>query len=181
MQQKIKIGVAAALAILIASQIANAYTCEAAKEPAPQKPTKIEVVNLETLEIFTNNQEEPEQEEPQYSEEELELLAHLIGGEAGADWCSDKMKYYVGSVALNRVASDYFPSTLEAVIFEEGQYACTWTGTFDREPTESCYEIAKDLLINGSMLPENVIFQAEFEQGDGVYCQEQNMIFCYKN
>lgn len=110
---------------------------------------------------------------------ELYLMAHLINGEAGCNWCSDDMMYYVGSVVLNRVDSKYFPDNIEDVIFAPKQYACTWDGNFDKEPCERAWRIAEDLLLNGSVLPENVVFQAQFTQGDGVYCKEQNMYFCY--
>lgn len=113
------------------------------------------------------------------NETDVEMLAHLLNGEAGADWCSDEMVYYVGSVVLNRVNSDRFPDTLEEVIFQKGQYACTWDGNYDKTPSERCYKIAEDLLINGSVLPSNVVFQAEFEQGSGIYKKVQNMYFCY--
>lgn len=119
-------------------------------------------------------------EEEPYSKRELELMAHLLKGEAGSDWCSDEMQYYVGSVALNRVKSECFPDTLEEVIFQEGQYACTWDGNFDKEPSEREYKIADDLLTNGSVLPEDVVFQAQFRQGSGTYKKVQNMYFCYK-
>lgn len=111
---------------------------------------------------------------------ELEMLAHLLGGEAGADWCEDKMLYYVGSVVLNRVKSAYFPNTIKDVIFQKGQYSCTWDGNYYRTPSERCYRIAEELLTYGSLLPEDVVFQAEFEQGSGVYEKVQNMYFCYR-
>lgn len=114
-----------------------------------------------------------------YDERDLDLLAHLINGEAGATYCSDTMRYYVGSVVLNRMQHELFPDTIENVIYDDGQYACTWDGNFDKEPTEKCYEVSRDLLINGSRLPKNVIYQAGFEQGSGVYFKEQNMYFCY--
>lgn len=120
------------------------------------------------------------QEEP-VNQEELELLAHLIFAEAGSDWCNDEMLYSVGSVVLNRMASDYFPSTMREVIYEKGQYECTWNGAIEKEPNERAYRIAEDLLRNGSTLPSNVIFQAQFEQGDGTYSKVQNMYFCYKD
>jgi hypothetical protein len=124
---------------------------------------------------------EPEEiEKPVIDEKELEMLAHLIGGEAGADWCKDEMLYYVGSVVLNRVNSPYFPDTIEGVIFQKGQYACTWDGNYNRTPSERCYRIAEELLKYGSVLPDNVVFQAEFKQGSGVYEKVQNMYFCYK-
>lgn len=113
-------------------------------------------------------------------ENELEMLAHLINGEAGADWCEDEMLYYVGSVVLNRMNSKDFPNTMEGVIFQKGQYACTWDGNYNRTPSERCYRIAEQLLTYGSVLPENVVFQAEFKQGSGVYEKVQNMYFCYR-
>ena len=53
------------------------------------------------------------------------------------------------------------------------------------EYNDRAYECAKFLLENGSVLPENVVFQAEFEQGDGVYkafelTRGRKMYFCYK-
>lgn len=89
------------------------------------------------------------------------------------------MQFYVGSVVLNRVADDRFPNTIEQVIFQKGQYACTWDGNFNQEPSERAYEIASDLLNMGSVLPSQVVFQAQFEQGSGIYIKEQNMYFCY--
>lgn len=154
---------------------ASAYI---AKQPA-EKPQEIICLDNYTEVIYLDSFEEEPPECP-YDMEELELLAHLINAEAGADWCSDDMKYYVGSVALNRVKSEDFPETLKEVIYQEGQYACIIDGNFKKEPTDACWEIAEDLLINGPALPESVVFQAEFEQGDGIYCKEQNMYFCYK-
>ena len=113
----------------------------------------------------------------------LYLLSHLIFAEAGSDWCTDTMQLYVGSVALNRVKDDLYPSTLEGVIFDTNcgvQYACTVNGGFYNEPNERAIESAKYLIENGSVLPENVIFQSQFVQGSGVYTQEQNIYFCYK-
>lgn len=141
------------------------------------EPCKHEVI--EEIIVVDEVIEAAEVEEEPIDEEELELLAHLIYAEAGAEWCDDEMLYQVGSVVLNRMASDYFPSTMYEVIYQEGQYACTWDGNIEKEPDERAYRIAEDLLRNGSTLPENVIFQAQFKQGDGVYAKVQNMYFCY--
>ena len=113
------------------------------------------------------------------SEEDIDLLARLLFAEAGSDWISDDTIYYVGSVVLNRVNSDLFPDTLYDVIYQAGQYSCTWSGGIYNEPTERCYRIAEDLLRNGSRLPEGVLFQAEFTQGSGVYVYQDNLYFCY--
>lgn len=151
-----------------------------------EKPEKVVVSDPIVTESIVTEPEEIIEEfveevaEPVIDEKELEMLAHLIGGEAGADWCKDEMLYYVGSVVLNRMNSKDFPNTMEGVIFQKGQYACTWDGNYNRTPSERCYRIAEQLLTYGSVLPENVVFQAEFKQGSGVYEKVQNMYFCYK-
>ena len=116
-----------------------------------------------------------------YTEEELELLAHLIFAEAGSDWCSDKMQQYTGSVVLNRVNSSYFPNTLKDVIYQPGQYSVVKSGAINKTPNQRAYDVAKFLLENSSVLPSNVIFQSQHIQGDGIYEKVQNMYFCYKN
>ena len=113
-------------------------------------------------------------------QEAWELLAHLIFAEAGSDWCEDNMLYYTGSVVLNRIESEYFPNTMREVIYQPGQYSCINNGMIDYEYNQRAYNVAEDLLTSGSCLPKNVLFQAQFEQGDGVYVQVQNMYFCYK-
>lgn len=112
---------------------------------------------------------EETESEALYTEEDLYLLSHLICGEV--EGCDRQMKTYVGSVALNRVADSRFPGTLKEVIYQNNplQYSCTVDGNFEKEPGEETIEVAKYLLENGSQLPPNVIFQAEFEQGTGTY------------
>lgn len=116
-------------------------------------------------------------EETEY-QKDLYLLSHLINAEAGSDWCSDDLMRYVGSVALNRVQHEAFPDSLEEVIYQSGQYACIWDGNFEKEPSERAVRIAKELLEGGSVLPVDVVFQAEFIQGSGCYIQEQNTFLC---
>jgi hypothetical protein len=137
-------------------------------------------VGTEVTDVVEPVEVQTETVEPTIDKNDLDIMAHLLNGEAGSDWCSDQMIYYVGSVVLNRVASDDFPNTIKDVVFQKGQYACTWDGNYYREPTERHYKIAEWLLTNGSILPENVIFQAEFKQGSGVYTKVQNQYFCYK-
>lgn len=114
-------------------------------------------------------------------EKDLYILSHLINAEAGSDWCSDDLMRYVGSVALNRVEHSEYPNTLYEVIYQTEptlQYACTVDGNFDKEPCDRAIRIAKELLDNGSVLPDDVVFQAEFIQGSGCYIQEQNTYLC---
>lgn len=132
-----------------------------------------------TLLIFVHSHAEPKpqivygaveteaESEAPYSEDDLYLLSHLICGEC--EGCSRQMKTYVGSVVLNRIADSRFPNTLKEVIYQSGQYSCTWDGNFEKSPGEETIEVSKYLLTNGSQLPPDVIFQAEFVQGSGVY------------
>lgn len=120
------------------------------------------------------------QTERKYTTEELELLAHLLMAEAGSDYIQDEMIYGVGTVVMNRIDSPKFPDTLQGVIYQPGQYQCTWDGGIHKQPTERCYRIAKEILNGYRSMPSNVIWQAEFKQGSGIYTQIQNMIFCYE-
>ena len=129
-----------------------------------------------TTEILTTTEADIEQS---VDEDELYMLSHLISAEAGSDWCLDEMRLYVGSVVLNRIKCKAFPNTMHDVIYQRGQYSCVSSGSYYGTPTKSSIETAKFLLENGSQLPENVVYQAGFEQGSGVHCIVQNMYFCY--
>ena len=109
--------------------------------------------------------------------DDLYDLAHLICGEA--EGCSEDMMKSVGSVVLNRVEDERFPNTIAEVIFQPGQYSCTWDGNFYREPSKACWDVAEDLLENGSAIDKSVVWQAEFPQGVGTYDIIGNMYFCY--
>ena len=106
-----------------------------------------------------------------YTEDELYELSHIINAEAGDAACSDELRIAVGSVVLNRVASDLFPDSIYAVIHQEGQYRPTWDGGFLKEPSEASVEVAKMLLEEGSQLPGDCLYQANFVQGSAVYEQ----------
>ena len=114
-----------------------------------------------------------------YTDNDLYLLSHVINGEAGANWCTDKMRLYSGSVVLNRIKDSRFPDTIEEVIYQPGQYKCTWDGNFNKPVTEGSMNAAIYLLENGSQLAENVVFQSDFPQGQGIYTKEMNLYFCY--
>ena len=171
-------------------------TTEITTRATSENPTEVttEDTSEEAIEIYEKSEDvveesvepeatevEPEIEEKvTYYSNEVEMLAHLINGEAGSDWCSDTLMYYVGSVVLNRMNHPDFPDSLSGVIYQDGQYSCTWDGNYDRTPSDRCYRIAEDLLVNGSVLPSDVVFQAPFEQGSGVYEIVQDMYFCYR-
>ena len=110
---------------------------------------------------------------------DLWYLSHVIQAEAG--YCSTEMMEGVGSVVLNRVEDDRFPNTIPEVIEQPGQYS-TASYLASQEPTEEVLRVAKDLLKNGSKLPGDVIYQANFSQGTGTYktlsTSYSTMYFC---
>lgn len=120
-----------------------------------------------------------------YTEDDLDLLARLITAEMGASWVSDEIQLYVGSVVINRMNHELFPDTLYDVIYAKGQYSPTWNGAINNTPDERTIENARQLLEHGSVLPENVVFQANFPQGDGTYYEYYDEVlgtttyFCY--
>ena len=107
--------------------------------------------------------------EQTYSEDDLYVLSHIINAECGDENCSHEQRIATGSVVLNRVASDIYPDSVREVVFQSGQYSPTWNGSFEKEPSEDSIAVAEMLLTEGSQIPENCLFQAEFPQGSGVY------------
>ena len=117
-----------------------------------------------------------------YTQEDYEYLLMIIGGEAQN--CSKLHQMYVGSVVLNRLHNEKYFSygdCIKSIALAPKQYACFPAGVAYKTPTDLNIEVANELIANGSILPANVIFQAEFTQGDGVYAQIGNTYFCYKD
>lgn len=121
-----------------------------------------------------------------YDDNDILLLSKLIDLEMGANWAPDWAKYAVGSVVLNRVDSPRFPNTIYGVIFQPYQYYSHHQSLFwNRVPSEKSKQIARELLDKGSTLPSNVVFQANFRQGSGVYSSyydpymKNRTYFCY--
>ena len=150
-------------------------------EEVQQQPVVEEITTqpIEEATPVTENIEE-ENHSQWWTEEDYQYLLMIIVGEAQN--CSRQEQMYVGSVVLNRLHSSWFPkqNTIKQVATAKGQYACMWDGNAYKTPTETNKEVALELLKNGSVLPENVVFQALFKQGNGVYCKINKTYFCYK-
>ena len=117
-----------------------------------------------------------------YTDEDYEYLLKIIVGEAQN--CSYEHQMYVGSVVLNRLHNDKYFSyadCIKDVALAKGQYACFSDGNANKTPTDLNKLVARELLENGSVLPSNVIFQAQFKQGSGTYIQLGNTYFCWKD
>ena len=123
-------------------------------------------VTVEATETEAEFEEETEAEaEDDFSNDELELLAHLIYAEAGDQ--SDDCQRATGNVVLNRMAHRYYPNTMYGVIYQKGQYACTWGDcSINRTPSERAYANARWLLSGNRYFgSSDYVYQAQFEQG----------------
>lgn len=131
--------------------------------------------------------------EKPYSDDDVELLAHIINAEQGIEFDDEektnKLQIYAGKVVLNRMEQQYRgASTIEEVLYTPGQYACISDCSWDNPVSERAYKNA-ELLLSGApyweiydipKMPDEVIFQAEFTQGSGTWLQVGDTYFCYK-
>ena len=142
--------------------------------------------------------DQPKEEDPPYippsppyyaGEWDVENLAIVVCQEAGGQ--TMELKMMVANVVMNRVASRSFPNTIygvltqpwqyERVTREGGIYWPDWPGTAEKE---SCREAARRVISGERLLPSNVVYQASFTQGSGVYAyypsQWGGYYFCYE-
>ena len=112
---------------------------------------------------------------------QLDLLTRVVWFEAGSSWISDRQQQLVAAVVCNRVADSRFPGTLNGVVYQSGQYSCS-----GRLYSISASSIPARVRANAKAAaygqvecPANVVFQAGFRQGRGVYERGYNTYFCY--
>lgn len=123
---------------------------------------------------------EREAKESVIDQQELLLLAKTIHAEAADNNYTDRC--YVGAVVMNRVDSGIWGNSVRSVVTARGQYACYGNKKFNRYPPEECLQIAKELMLGERYgMPPNVIFQAQFRQGKGVFAKVGVHYYCYGN
>jgi len=79
-----------------------------------------------------------------YSTKDVNLLAHLIHGEARGEPYIGKVA--VGAVVLNRTRDSRFPKTIAGVIYQPGAFDAVSDGQINLEPDSSSYKAARDAL-----------------------------------
>ena len=114
-----------------------------------------------------------------YTDEDIRILATTVYYEAGGT--TEQLREYVAQVVLNRVADSRFPDTIYGVITQPGQYAGSYA---TRSATQAikdkdarngtynyltCVTSAKKAMMGGVDMPSNVVFEANFKQGTGVW------------
>lgn len=119
-----------------------------------------------------------------YTEDDLYYLAAAVCCEAGGE--NEEIQLLVANVIINRVNSSIYPDTIYDVLTEYGQYGMMWEYGIefpdwaDEDIKDQCYFVARRVLEGERFCPENVLFQAEFEQGSGIFKQfGDEYYFCY--
>ena len=105
-------------------------------------------------------------------------LLKLVTCEAGAEYCPDVDQYYVMNVVENRVENKHYPNSVVGVIFQKGQYAPTWNGSWGRKADKRTRENVKNYLLGNieTGMPKNIVYQAAFAQGDYVWRYVSNRV-----
>jgi N-acetylmuramoyl-L-alanine amidase len=78
------------------------------------------------------------------SNKDVNLLAHLIHGEARGEPYTGKVA--VGAVILNRTSDGKFPKTIAGVIYQPGAFDAVDDGQINLEPDDESYKAARDAM-----------------------------------
>lgn len=154
----------------------------------PEESPEIQVITFES----DSNQETIAVEKNNISSKiyDKEILAQIMFAEEGVflrqydsnPEMVERVFKLAGSVVINRVKTNFLGAkSISDVIYEKGQYA---KQTQDRvrngqDVPDIVYTWADDLLTNGTIGPEGLVYQAEFEQGQ-VYEKIGNQVFGIK-
>ena len=115
----------------------------------------------------------------QYSDEDIRILTTTVFHEAGHT--TEQLRQYVAQVVLNRVEDSRFPDTVKGDITQPGQYStkyATVEAANAIQATDSkngtyyygiCEDSVKAAMMGQVEMPSNVLYQANFSQGKGVW------------
>lgn len=149
-----------------------------------------QVISIETMSVIDEYISESMFESstenviPQYTDADLYYLAAAVCREAGG--ASEEIQLLVANVIINRVNSYLYPDTIYGVLTDYKQYGTMWKygvsfpDWANQKVIDQCYAVAKRILDGERFCPENVLFQAEFKQGSGIFKQfGDEYYFCY--
>ncbi|MGE5583908.1 MAG: cell wall hydrolase [Bacillota bacterium] len=81
---------------------------------------------------------------PTPSSGNVNLLAHLIQGEAGSEPYIGKVA--VGGVVMNRIQDPKFPKTIAGIIYQPGAFESVSNGIINQEASAECQKAAQDAI-----------------------------------
>lgn len=148
-------------------------------EPKVEQMVCRKIESSEEIAEKKKQKKQKKQKKNVVSNKDVLSLARIIQAENGGHE-DDEALLLTGVVVLKRVKSKYYPDTIMGVISQNGQYSTYSDGKFWNEPSKRSMRIAKKLLSTeiADKYPDNLVFQAEFEQGMAVYKKLGHEYFC---
>lgn len=136
--------------------VTEAPAMEQIEEPVLSEREKAEINNNDIY-SGTGNYIVIDRSFDSISEEEFDLLCHLVMGEAEGE--NDDAQIAVAEVVLNRVESGEFPNTIYEVIWQRNpvQFSPTVDGRINIMPTDRCKENVKKALLE-VRYPKEMLF-----------------------
>lgn len=116
---------------------------------------KVEAVNLEYAMTADAVTEVPA---IQLNASDYECLLKIVQSEAGI--CDQKGKILIANVVLNRMQSQYFPDTVEEVVYQENQFSPVENGSIDEVSISDETELAVAMALSGTDYSEGALFFA---------------------
>lgn len=104
----------------------------------------------------------------QLNSNDYECLLKIVQSEAGI--CDQKGKILVANVILNRMQSQYFPDTVEDVVYQENQFSPVENGSIDKVSITEETRQAVSMALSGTDYSEGALFFAARNLAD-----EKNM------
>lgn len=167
----------------------NEKPLELKETTEPETETSTIEAPTETTDVADESTEETTEPvvstEPEktYTDDDLFYLAAAVCREAGGE--SEEIQLLVANVVINRVNSSIYPDTIYGVLTDYRQYGMMWKYGVsfpkwaDQKTIDHCYDVARRILDGERVCPDNVLFQAEFVQGSGIYKEFDGFYFCY--
>jgi len=108
--------------------------------------------------------------------EQLDLLERCVMAEGGGE--SYECQVAIACVIINRVLSEKYPDTIDAVIKQKGQFS-TWPGMIQRAvPSNEVKQAVREALTS-EVIPENVLYfrAGRYHKWASRYCRLDNTYF----
>ena len=149
-------------------------------EPKVEQMVCRKIESNKASEKKKNKNKKKKQKKHVVSNKDVLNLARIIQAENGGHEY-DEALLLTGVVVLKRVKSKNYPDTIMGVISQKGQYSTYADGKFWNEPSKRSMRIAKKIIKTNiaERYPDNLVFQAEFEQGRAVYKKLGYQYFCW--
>lgn len=111
------------------------------------------------------------------TENERELIARVVYLEARGE--PEKGQQAVAEVILNRVAAENFPSSVESVVYQEGQFAAA-EDIEKATPGEKQYAAVEAAMYGEPVLPMDVVYFSREGENENVWGKIGGHVFCYQ-